>query len=111
MILSFYSFQTYAELVAKKIAESDIKASYAEMQKALIGYIADRLHIPETGQDEDIYIEELVKKGMEPEDIKQLNFLLQKCSTIRFAPLTSMQDFQNDFQIAQKLYKSIRGFV
>jgi len=96
---------------AKKIAESDIKASYAEMQKALIGYVADRLHIPETGQDEDIYIEELVKKGMEPEDIKQLNFLLQKCSTIRFAPLTSMQDFQNDFQIAQKLYKSIRGFV
>jgi len=96
---------------AKKIAESDIKASYAEMQKALVGYVADRLHIPETGQDEDIYIEELVKKGMEPEDIKQLNTLLQKCSTIRFAPLTSMQDFQNDFQIAQKLYKSIRGFV
>jgi len=98
-------------IAAKKIAESDIKASYAEIQKALIGYVADRLHIPETGQDEDIYIEELVKKGMEPEDIKKLNSLLQKCSTIRFAPLTSMQDFQNDFQIAQKLYKSIRGFV
>lgn len=96
---------------AQKVVQTDIKNSYGLLYKALIGYVADRLHIPETGENEEIYINKLIEHGMSPEDITQLSSLLRKCSTIRFAPITSVQDFEKDFDIAQTLYRSIRRCI
>ena len=96
---------------AKKLAQSDIKASYADMYNALVGYIADRAHLPETGESDDIYLDELRHRNLEQEHIDILSQLMQKCSTIRFAPMTSIEDFEADLKTASELLKQIRRVV
>lgn len=96
---------------AKKQAQSDIKASYAAMYNALVGYVADRAHIPETGEADELYLDELKRRNLEESHLVELKKLMQKCSSIRFAPLTTIQDFELDLEKASDLLRKIRRVV
>lgn len=98
-------------LEAKKRAQADIKASYADMYNALVGYVADRAQLPETGESDELYLDELKRRNLDDESLKQLKSLMAKCSNIRFAPLTSIQDFELDLAIASDLLKKMRRVV
>ncbi|TNE72307.1 protein BatD [bacterium] len=93
---------------AKKVAQTDVKAAYSALYKALVGYVADRAHVPETGESDEMYIKILHEKGLEEESLKPLKQLMDKCSTIRFAPAGTAADFEKDADLASDLLKKIR---
>lgn len=93
---------------AKKVAQGDVKTAYSALYNAIVGYVADRAHVPETGEPDAFYLEILKKKGLEDEVLQPLKQLLEKCSTIRFAPVSSVSDFEKDTALASDLLKKIR---
>jgi hypothetical protein len=95
-------------LEAKKVAQSDVKTAYSALYNALVGYVADRAHVPETGEPDAFYLEILKQKDLEDEVLQPLKQLMEKCSTIRFAPVSSVADFEKDTALASDLLKKIR---
>lgn len=95
-------------LEAKKVAQTDVKTAYSLLYKAVVGYVADRAHVPETGESDAFYLEILRKKGLEEDVLHPLKQLMEKCSTIRFAPVSSVSDFEKDTALASDLLKKIR---
>ena len=91
--------------------DGDIKEAYGALHKALTGYIGDRLGLPEAGLSDKEYIQKLNEKGMDQQITQQLYTILDKCSSIRYAPLTTRQDLADDIEQAKKLLSKLKRNV
>jgi len=68
------------------MSKGDVKGFYAEIYKATIEYIADKLNIPHPSITKDILGERLKEKGILGEVIEKLKELFDICDMARFAP-------------------------
>ena len=70
----------------KALRHGDSKAFYAEVSKALTGFIADKLNVPAAGLITDEVASLLQAKNIRPETITQYLDCLRTCDFKRFAP-------------------------
>ncbi len=84
------------------------KEVYNTLQKAVVGYVTDRLGLPEAGLSDAELIEEVKISGADPASIKKLKNILEKCATISYAPTGSKTDFRADIDKTEKLIEELR---
>ncbi|MBU0758854.1 MAG: BatD family protein [Candidatus Omnitrophica bacterium] len=67
------------------LSKGDIKAFYAEIHRAAIEYVADKLNIPHASITKDVLESKLEEKGYSRENINRLKELFDVCDMARFA--------------------------
>ncbi len=92
-----------------KEAESStgIKEGYNLIQKALIGFIVDKLNLPEAGLSSQKLIEEIKSKGAASETVSELKRILDKCETIAYAPNVTQEGLDSDIEKSKELIKKL----
>ncbi|HKI47653.1 MAG TPA: BatD family protein, partial [Balneolales bacterium] len=97
---------------AKQAAQKgDLKEAYSKLHQTVSGFIGDRMDLPRAGLEDPVYVKALRDKGVDMDIVKRIERLLTKCSTIRYAPLTSQEDFAQDANAAGELIKSLRKWL
>jgi len=87
----------------KFLQKNDEKNFYAEIQRALLGFLGNKLNIAEAGLIIDDVERMLTEKNVAPESIREYLNCLQTCDFVRFAPAAS-PDF-----LSKKIKKENRG--
>ncbi|NWF88573.1 MAG: protein BatD [Ignavibacteriaceae bacterium] len=73
--------------IAKNLmTTNNYEAFYAEISKALFGYLEDKLHIPKSEFSLEYALEQLTKKNIKPSILDDLKSVAEKCEYARFAP-------------------------
>ena len=89
--------QKQLALARKYLQRSEEKDFYAEIQRALLGFLGNKLNIAEAGLITDEVERQLTEKKVSPEIIREYLRCLQTCDFVRFAPAGSngkaMQEF------------------
>lgn len=88
--------------------KDDIKTAYALLHESLCGFIGDKINLPAAGLSNEDYIQNLKSRSIPDEVLNPLKRILNKCSTIRFAPLTSTEDFIRDAEVSKDLLNKLR---
>lgn len=105
------AFDKAEERLQKAISESkagDIKTAYNALHKALTGYIGDKLGLPQAGLSDQQFISHLKQKELDPELIKNVRMLLDKCSTISYAPETSHEYLKSHVGLAERILNQLK---
>jgi len=84
------------------------KEVYNHVHKALSGYISDKLGLPEAGLGDQELIAKVESQSVNGQTLKSLRYLLDKCSTISFAPVGSKSDVEDDIEKAEILIKDLK---
>ncbi len=84
------------------------KKLYSELHKAISGYITDKLGLPEAGLSDSELIKKVQERGADPQTVKSLKTLLDRCSTISYAPAGSAGDQQSDIDKTKQIIKELR---
>lgn len=106
------SRQAYS-VALQKLSEAekagiDFKTAYAAVYRSITGFIADKLQVAGAGQPDSYYIDHLNRAGVDAESIRQCKKLLERCSTIRYAPSTTKSFLNKDIQNAKELLQQLR---
>lgn len=96
------------EKATEIVQTGDIKTAYSNLHTALSGYIGDKLSLPQAGLSDEEYVSHLEEHNVDDQIITQVRRILNKCSTIRFAPMTSKEDFNKDAQTTQNILTELR---
>ncbi len=83
------------------------KDLYNHLYKALTDFISDKLNLQEAGLSNSELIERVDQKGAGADTVKTLKILLDKCATISYAPVGSMDDRQADIKKTEQLIKEL----
>ena len=83
---------------AQALSEKDENLFYESVHKAMLGYVADKLSIQLSELNGDTIREQLAKRQVDEETIKQCADVLSTCEFARYAPST-------DDQAMDKLYQ------
>lgn len=87
------------------------KQAYHYLHKAISGYIADRLGLPEAGLSDQDLSEAVQNKTSRPELSKQLKQMLDKCASISYAPVGNRENIEQDIEQARTLLQKLREDV
>ncbi|HVG57224.1 MAG TPA: BatD family protein [Hyalangium sp.] len=68
----------------KLVGEGSTSAFYAEVEKALLGFLEARLHVPVVGLTREALGEKMAAAGVEPERRSKALFVLEACDMGRF---------------------------
>ncbi|MFU8811944.1 MAG: BatD family protein [Balneolaceae bacterium] len=90
------------------LTQDEPKLVYHELHKSLSGYIVDQLGLPEAGLSDRDLIESIHQQSVNGEITKTLQRLLDKCSTISYAPAGSKEDISADIRAAESLIKTLK---
>jgi hypothetical protein len=88
--------------------EGDIKAAYNMLQKALTGFISDRLNLPEAGLSNKEYVDALKAQDIDENLVKNVRMLLDKCASISYAPDTSHAYLKSHVGLAQSTLDKLK---
>lgn len=88
--------------------QGNIKEAYNTLQKALTGFIGDRLGLPEAGLSNQEYIAALDREGIDPNLTKNVRMLLDKCATVSYAPDTSHDYLKSHVGLAQSILEKLK---
>ncbi len=105
------AYQTAQERLHQAVEKSEvgeIKTAYNLLQKALTGFIGDRLNLPEAGLSLQGYIEALEKNNVDTNLIKNVRMLLDKCATISYAPDTSADYLKSHVGLAHSIVDKLK---
>ncbi|MEX0994919.1 MAG: BatD family protein [Balneolaceae bacterium] len=87
------------------------KTTYNLLHKALTGFIADRLSLPEAGISDD-EIRKQIRQKTDDENInRKVKQLLDKCATISYAPIGSSEDIVADIDKTEEILKRLRSIL
>jgi len=86
----------------------NIKEAYHALEKALTGFIGDRLNLPKAGLSIRDYAKALEERKVDPNLIKNIRMLLDKCATISYAPDTSHAYLKSHVGLAQSILEKLR---
>lgn len=95
-------------LALKKSEEGNIKEAYNLLNKALTGFIGDKLNLPEAGLSIQSYASALQDKGVDMNLIKNVRMLLDKCATISYAPDTSHSYLKSHVGLAESIIEKLK---
>jgi len=79
------------------MSEGDARVFYAEVERALRGFLADKLNIAEAGFMSDAAEEELRSRGVPVVAVKKYFACLGECDRARFAPPSSSAEEKAEF--------------
>jgi hypothetical protein len=68
----------------KLVGEGSTSAFYAEVEKALLGFLEARLHVPVVGLTREALAEKMATAGVAPERRSKALFVLEACDMGRF---------------------------
>lgn len=105
------AFDKAGERLEKALTHSEqdrTKEAYSFLHKALTGFIGDKLGLPEAGLSDRHYLEALNKQQIHPELINNVRMLLDKCTTISYAPETSHEYLKSHVGLAQSILEKLR---
>lgn len=88
--------------------QGETKAAYNALQKALAGYISDRLGLPEAGLSIEQYIAALEEHNVNKDLIKNVRMLLNKCATINYAPDSSQDYLKSHVGLAESIIQKLK---
>jgi len=88
--------------------QGDIKQAYNLLQKAITGFISDRLNMPEAGLSNQDYIEALKEQDIEENLVKNVRMLLEKCATISYAPNTTHAYLKSHVGLAESTLEKLQ---
>lgn len=82
---------------ARKLFDQGNTESYhAELSRALLDYLADKLLIPKANLTIDVAVESLEKKNVDPETCAQLKTCVDRAEFARFAPASDTRESRKD---------------
>lgn len=96
------------EKAIEKSEEGHIREAYNLLQKALTGFISDKLNLPEAGLSNQSYISALQDEGVDMELLKNIRMLLDKCATISYAPDSSHDYLKSHVGLAQSILEKLK---
>lgn len=102
---------TAADRLDQTIALSEqgnIKQAYNMLQKAITGFIGDRLNLPEAGLSNQDYIEALKQKDIDADLVKNIRMLLDKCASISYAPEATHEYLKSHVGLAQSTLEKLK---
>ncbi|MDR8392019.1 BatD family protein [Aliifodinibius sp. S!AR15-10] len=108
------SYQAYdkatqhLEEVITQSENGDIKGAYNSLHKVLTGYIGDKLGLPQAGLSDREYIAKLEETDLNPELVKNVRMLLDKCSSISYAPETSHEYLKSHVGLAEQTLNKLK---
>lgn len=73
----------------KYMTEQNERAFYEEMLRALWGYMSDKFNIPVANLTRENVREELNKRGVVAEDIKEFSQIITQCDEAQYSPLAA----------------------
>ena len=79
------------------MAEGDARAFYAEVERALRGFLADKLNVAEAGFMSDVAEAELRRRGVPDAATREYVACLGECDRARFAPPGSSEEEKSGF--------------
>ena len=85
-----------------------VKEAYNALQKALTGFISDRLGLPEAGLSIEQYVAALEEHDVNDELVKNVRMLLNKCATINYAPEASHDYLKSHVGLAQSIIDKLK---
>jgi len=89
-----------------------VKDFYAEIYKAVIEYIADKLNIPHASITKDALEEKLKETGAAAETVENVKNLFETCDMARFASVNFTRDDMNKtLKEAEQIITSLERFV
>lgn len=88
--------------------KGSIKQAYNMLQKALTGFISDRLNLPEAGLSNEQYVEALKDEDIDKNLVKNVRMLLDKCASISYAPDTSHAYLKSHVGLAQSTLDKLK---
>lgn len=88
--------------------QGNIKQAYNLLQKALTGFISDRLTLPEAGLSNEEYVQALEERNIDENLVKNIRMLLDKCSSISYAPDTSHAYLKSHVGLAQSTLDKLK---
>lgn len=100
-----------AERLNEAVAMSEngnIKDAYNMLQKALTGFIGDRLGMPEAGLSNSEYIQALKQQNVNADLVKNVRLLLDKCASISYAPNPSHDYLKSHVGLAESTLNKLK---
>lgn len=88
--------------------QGQIKEAYSLLQKAITGFISDRLTLPEAGLSNQEYVKALEEKNVDKNLVKNVRMLLDKCASISYAPETSHSYLKSHVGLAQSTLDKLK---
>ena len=79
------------------MSEGDARVFYAEVERALRGFLADKLNLAEAGFMSEVADVELRSRGVPVVAVKKYFACLGECNRARFAPPSSSADERSEF--------------
>ena len=77
------------------LKNGDGKAFFAALENGLIDYLSNLTNVEFKGMTRPQMKQELSKRGVKEETIEAINSWLEKCSFVRFAPVTASTEEQS----------------
>lgn len=94
---------------AISLAENNnIKQAYNMLQKALTGFISDRLNLPKAGLSNNEYLVALERQQVDKNLVKNVKMLLDKCESISYAPNTSAEYLKSHVGLAESTLNKLK---
>jgi hypothetical protein len=85
---------------------------FAGVQRTLVGYIRDRLHLPGAGLTVDDITQHLRTRGVQPDLVQQTADLLQLCDSARYAPGTlAVAQCTEVIDDAESVIRRLEGYL
>ncbi len=85
-----------------------LKEAYNNLQKALTGFIGDKLGMAEAGLSIEQYVEALKERNVNNDLIKNVHMLLNKSATVNYAPDMSSDYLKSHVGLAESIIKKLR---
>ena len=93
---------------AKKFLDAQKKEDfYAEVSRALWGYVSDKLGLPPSDLSVDAVRSSLQSRGVNDEVSAKLASTIKQCEFARFAPTTDGETLNHVYEEAVKLISSV----
>lgn len=88
--------------------QGSIKEAYNMLQKAITGFIGDRLNLPEAGLSNQDYVQALREKNIDADLVKNIRMLLDKCASISYAPETTHEYLKSHVGLAESTLDKLK---
>jgi len=95
---------------ASSIAQTvnpDVKLCLSVLQNTIYNAIADRLGLPEASLNDEKVISLLIKNNFPEEPTREIQRFMNKCSTIRFAPVIGRENLNHEIDRCRGMIKQI----
>jgi len=86
----------------------ETKQAYNSLQKAIEGFISDRLGLPEAGLSIEQYVSALEEQKVNAELVKNVRMLLNKCATINYAPDRTAELLKSHVGLGESIINKLR---